>query len=95
MNSRHLRISWGTCKLITNNSRLTVSDKDTKAQKIWPRLDKKHAVTLLKLQRRNCYQGYCIIGTHARIVGLGTLQMISAEAGEMNGKPRSGCAHDS
>ena len=48
-------------------------------KKIWPRLDKKHAAAILKLQRSKLSTVigvntvHCIIGTHARRVGLAHL----------------------
>ena len=81
-----LGILLGLRKLIIDNaimdvisSRWTASDKGKTAKKIKPRLDKRLAVPLLKLQRgrlstvMRIIRQHCIIGTHARRIGPGNL----------------------
>ena len=73
-----------TCKLIIENaivdlvkSRWAASKTVRKVQKILPRLNKRCAAALLKLQRSKLsivigvITGHCIIGTHARRIGFG------------------------
>ena len=65
--------------MILVNSRCAISNKGRTARKIWPRLGKRHAETLLKLQRSRLstvieiITGHCFIGIHARRIGLGHL----------------------
>ena len=61
------------------NDRWEASDKGKTALKIWPRLDKRRTMSLLKLQRSTLsvfvgvITGHCIMGLHARRIGLGHL----------------------
>ena len=75
-----------TCKLKIDNTivdsvkyRRVASDTGRTARKIWLRLDEGRTMSLLKIQRGalsvvvGVIKGHCIMGTHARLIGLGHL----------------------
>ena len=82
----YLVIPMRSCKIIIDNAnvdsvndRWAASDTGRTAHKIWLRLDEGRTISLFKLQRGvlslvvGVFTGHCIMGTHARRIGLGHL----------------------